>query len=156
MWLVSVPGFKLTQYIPSVISWEWIIVCFKLMPSNAHMYWEVTSVNLDACSANPFLWTNAVLLSIKSIGTPFSEIWIKPHQFSFKKMNLKISPAKWRSSYSILNLFVVIVIVMMTSSNGNIFRVNGPLCGEFTGHRWIPHTKASDAELWCFLWSAPE
>ena len=22
---------------------------------------------------------------------------------------------------------------MMTSSNGNIFRVNGPLCGDFTG-----------------------
>ena len=44
--------------------------------------------------------------------------------------------------------------VMMTSSNGNIFRVTGPLCGEFTGHRWIPRTKASDAELWCFLWSA--
>ena len=37
---------------------------------------------------------------------------------------------------------------MMTSSNGNIFRVTGPLCGEFTSHRWIPHTKASDAELW--------
>ena len=30
------------------------------------------------------------------------------------------------------------------------------MCGEFTGHRWIPRTKASDAELWCFLWSAPE
>ena len=40
---------------------------------------------------------------------------------------------------------------MMTSSNGNIFRVTGPLCGEFTGHRGIPRTKASDAELWCFL-----
>ena len=26
---------------------------------------------------------------------------------------------------------------MMTSSNGNIFRVTGPLCGGFTGHRWI-------------------
>ena len=25
---------------------------------------------------------------------------------------------------------------MMTSSNGNIFRVTGHLCGEFTGHRW--------------------
>ena len=36
----------------------------------------------------------------------------------------------------------------MTSSNGNIFRVTGPLCREFTGHRWIPHTKASDVELW--------
>ena len=45
---------------------------------------------------------------------------------------------------------------MMTSSNGNIFRVAGHLCGEFTGHRWIPSTKASDTELWCFLWSAPE
>ena len=37
---------------------------------------------------------------------------------------------------------------MMTSSNGNIFGVTGPLCGEFIGQRWIPHTKASDAELW--------
>ena len=40
---------------------------------------------------------------------------------------------------------------MMTSSNGNIFRVTGHLCGEFPGPRWIPRTKASDAELWCFL-----
>ena len=42
-------------------------------------------------------------------------------------------------------------VSMMTSSNGNIFRVTGPLFGI----RWIPRTKASDAELWCFLWSAP-
>ena len=35
------------------------------------------------------------------------------------------------------------VIPMMTSSNGNIFRVTGHLCGEFTGPR-------------CFLWSASE
>ena len=27
----------------------------------------------------------------------------------------------------------------MTSSNGNIFRFNGLLCGEFTDHRWFPH-----------------
>ena len=45
----------------------------------------------------------------------------------------------------------------MTSSNGNIFRFTGHyLCEEFTGHRWIPLTKASDgwvnnreaADLW--------
>ena len=40
---------------------------------------------------------------------------------------------------------------MMTSLNENIFRVTGLLCGEFTGHRSIPLTKASDAELWCFV-----
>ena len=45
---------------------------------------------------------------------------------------------------------------MMTSSNGNIFRGTGLLWGKFIGHRWIPLTKASDAGLWCFLWSAPE
>ena len=46
--------------------------------------------------------------------------------------------------------------IMMTSSNGNIFRVTVSWGGEFTGHRWVPLTKASDAELWCFLWSAIE
>ena len=31
------------------------------------------------------------------------------------------------------------------------------LCeGESTGYQWIPLTKTSDAELWCFLWCAPE
>ena len=30
------------------------------------------------------------------------------------------------------------------------------LCGEFTGHQWIPLTKASDAELWYCLWYPPE
>ena len=32
-------------------------------------------------------------------------------------------------------------VVMTTSSNGNIFRVTGPLCEEFTGHRWSPLIK---------------
>ena len=48
------------------------------------------------------------------------------------------------------------ISILMTSSNGSIFRVTSSLCGEFTGHRWILHTKASDGEFWCFLWSAPE
>ena len=59
--------------------------------------------------------------------------------------------------WAILRYFVMVSrpfhnYIMMTSSNGNIFRVTGLLCVEFTGHRWIPRTKASDAELWCFLW----
>ena len=44
---------------------------------------------------------------------------------------------------------------MMMSSNRNSFRITGSLWGEFTGHRWIPLTKTSDVELWCFLWPAP-
>ena len=53
-------------------------------------------------------------------------------------------------------ILYLISCFMVTSSNGNIFRVTGPLCGEFTGPRPILRTKASDAELWCFLWSASE
>ena len=45
--------------------------------------------------------------------------------------------------------------IMVTSSNGNSFRVTGPLCREFIGDQWIPLTKVSDTELWCFLWPAP-
>ena len=40
---------------------------------------------------------------------------------------------------------------MITSSNGNILGVTRPLCGEFTGHRWIPLTKASNTELDVFF-----
>ena len=32
----------------------------------------------------------------------------------------------------------VYVVFMMTSSNGNILRVTGPLCGEFTGPGEFP------------------
>ena len=60
----------------------------------------------------------------------------------------KLDRLTWYGSHPCLDGF------MMTSSNANIFSVTGPLCGEFTGPRWIPRTKASDAELWCFLWSA--
>ena len=43
---------------------------------------------------------------------------------------------------------------MVTSPNGNMFRVTGTLCGEFTGHQWItptphphPPTKDNDGAL---------
>ena len=43
-------------------------------------------------------------------------------------------------------------ILAFYAGNENIFRWTGLLCGECTGARWIPRTKASDAELW----SVPE
>ena len=62
-----------------------------------------------------------------------------------------------------------------TSCHDNTFRITGPkfqchddvikwkhfqrcwpFVREYTGHRWMPPTKASDAELWCFLWYKPE
>ena len=42
------------------------------------------------------IWTNAGMLLIGPLGTNFSVIWSEIHTFSFKKMHLKVSSAKWR------------------------------------------------------------
>ena len=42
------------------------------------------------------IWTNAGILLIGPLGTNFSEISIKILTFSFTKMRLKVSSAKWR------------------------------------------------------------
>ena len=42
------------------------------------------------------IWTNAGILLIGPLGTNFSEILIGIQTFSFKKMHLKMSSAKWR------------------------------------------------------------
>ena len=55
-----------------------------------------------------------------------------------------------------LGPFIRHSLFTMTSSNENGFRVTGHLCGEFTGPRWIPRTKASDAGLWCFFDLRPD
>ena len=42
------------------------------------------------------IWTNAGILLIEPLGTNFGEILIGIKIFSFKKMSLKMSSAKWR------------------------------------------------------------
>ena len=41
--------------------------------------------------------------------------------------------------------------LIMTSSNATIFRVNGPMWGK----NRMACPKASNTELWCFLWCVP-
>ena len=42
------------------------------------------------------IWTNAGILLIRTLGTNFSEMLGEIHSFSFSKMHLKMSSAKWR------------------------------------------------------------
>ena len=42
------------------------------------------------------IWTNAGILLIRTLGTNFGEILGEIHQFSYSKMHLKMSSAKWR------------------------------------------------------------
>ena len=62
----------------------------------------------------------------------------------------------WRSGTRRWHRLQMSCNYMIMSSNGNIFRITDLFWKETTGYRWISLTKANDAELWCFLWSAPE
>ena len=42
------------------------------------------------------IWTNAWIWLIRTLGTNFSEILNEIHTSSFRKMHVKMSPAKWR------------------------------------------------------------
>ena len=57
--------------------------------------------------------------------------------FIVNKMAAEVTGIKGINSQAALNLFPLNI---PASSNGNIFRVTGPLWGEFTGHQWIPLT----------------
>ena len=53
------------------------------------------------------IWKNAGILLIGPLGTNFSEISIKIHTFSLKKMHLKMSSVKWRQFCHCLNVLTV-------------------------------------------------
>ena len=52
------------------------------------------------------IWTNVGSLLIEPLGTNVSEISIGIHTFSFKKMHLKMSSAKWRPFCLGLNVLI--------------------------------------------------
>ena len=49
--------------------------------------------------------------------------------------------------FMLFHIHMIHELNMMTSWNGNIFRVTGPLCEEFTGYQWISSTQVSDSHL---------
>ena len=63
------------------------------------------------------IWTNAGILLIGPLGTNFSEILIATETFSFKKMHLKISSAKWRPFCLGLNVLTPIYVPSYIHSN---------------------------------------
>ena len=72
------------------------------------------------------IWTNAGILLIGTLGKNFSEILIEIRIFSFKKMGLKVSSAKWHPFCLGLNVLInsmkytlillMLYCVMVTSS----------------------------------------
>ena len=64
---------------------------------------------LSPSRCQAIIWTNAGILVIRPLGTNFSEIIIKIHTFSFKKMLLKMSSAKRRPFCLGLNVLITVL-----------------------------------------------
>ena len=78
------------------------------------------------------------------------QCYVAMHDIETRKQNqAHVFPNWWRNGAwcRITGSVYAFPTYMMISSNGNKIRVTGLLRGEFTGHRWIPLTKASDGEL---------
>ena len=58
------------------------------------------------------IWTNVGILLIRPLGTSFSEILIGIYTFSFKKMLLKTSSAKWRPFCLGLNVLIQLTLAL--------------------------------------------
>ena len=118
-----------------------------------------TQCNVDITLSSPFaLCTTSIRVYAVKLKKTYEFHW----GLQYVKIHYINRPSTWRLKYTTDNIHICRIWDvslhqispndMMTSPNGNIFRVTGLLCGEFTG----PRTKASDAELWCFPWPTPE
>ena len=79
------------------------------------------------------IWNNAGILSIGLVGTNFSENLIEILTFSFKKMHLEVSSAKWRPfclGLNVLSHNSPVISVMMTSTNRSFFPRHWPFVRE--------------------------
>ena len=74
------------------------------------------------------IWTNAGILLIRPLGTNFNEMLVEIRTFSFMKMRLKVSSAKWRSFCLGLN---ELIHTLMTKTSARIvclFHIHNILC----------------------------
>ena len=132
-----------------------------------HAHYDITVMRMKYCifqSKNNTMRTDCILILAHCLLTEWYvyRIHFGYHMFNIFQKQAPHSFPTWMSyegvSFCMFEVCPMCSLnaLMMTSSNGKIFHVTGPLCGEFTGHRWISFTKASDAELWYFVWSAPQ
>ena len=89
--------------------------------------------------------TNAGLLSIGPLRTYFSENLIKIQQFPLKKIHMKMSSAKWRSSCLGLNVLKMYLFPCVF--------LKCPCCGEIIWRK--AHTRRLIWAIRCALWIQP-
>ena len=114
------------------------------------LVWTIIELRRDSCQiqghCDPLMWNIAWFRIHRPIHIGFIKLNrnnTEIHYGTYGKLGHQCS-CTWLGAYD----------TMMTSSNGNIFRITRPFRGEATDHWWILLTKTSDTERLSFLWSA--
>ena len=116
------------------------------------MYQSETHVKLKSCAWwHHQMETFFALLALSAGNSPVTNVVTGefPAEIDFKMSFGEISKLQ-----QLLDCTIPVMTRaydIMASANGKFFRLTGPLCGEFNGHRWIHLPTASDAALWCSL-----
>ena len=116
-------------------------------------------------------WTTA-RLPIQEIFAPDKQVWITDKKWYIQQFPYMIVE---NNSYFVIKIFLMNVLCNWVQKLQKLYTYierdsilvyhddvikwkhfprNWPFVRIIHRPRWIPHTKASDAELWCFLWSA--
>ena len=129
-----------------IVTWQWKCMrcgsCFQPLPPvdvNILPCLYRPAMNQLAENSMPTFWAAAMDLGMK---------WLRPLSRYPGNGWCKIYWAKKGLCEKALFSFCTIIF-HGTSCHGNTFCNTGPLWGKFTGHGWIPFTRASNAELWC-------
>ena len=125
----------------------------------AGIIWLLTVVisqiwqNCPSCSYNYFWVISLVCLSVSLSICLHDYVWFPYATFPMGGGGTLVGVNEYKFHYCLKSADHHDDVIKWTISAILAFCAgNSPV----TGHRWIPHTKASGAELWCFLWSAPE
>ena len=103
-WISNKISLKYGPWTPIDKSW----VLLTHLPLVPHMNWVIigSGNGLSPVWHQANTWNSAGILLIGPFGTNFSEISIKFHAFSFKKMHLKMLSEKWRPFYLGVNVLM--------------------------------------------------
>ena len=107
------------------------------------------------------IWTNAGILLIRILRTNFSDILSKIHSFSFKKMHLKMSSAKWRLFCLGLNELNNAMPLPLGPSLGPIFSITSVVARMYQWHLLDIYSIRSLCryerllEIWIWYYSMP-
>ena len=143
----------------------------NLYPGELLTYRQVNSLQIEKgeCEKTRFVMFNfahvprfktIIVVIIVPVNTYMNLFYLSQHKMCGLPMAVENFPNADNFLWAILDQILFRkpfvadkVYIMMKFSNGNIIHVTGPLCMEFTGHWWIPRTKASDVELEVFIYA---